>query len=144
MNPKLEGWRNETRFYSNRSKFCTISMYWSERSLCDRHHSTIVKLIHAIKKCAFITQLRQQQDYLLSPLTISGMNDIRFHSHQLTRNTVHLSFLGSEPSEMIWVKLLIPKCIKKINWTSCHAQFLKYQYRRWVKVTALLHFILAT
>ena len=88
-------------------------MYWSERSLCDRHHSTIVKLIHAIKKCAFITQLRQQQDYLLSPLTISEMNDMRFHCHQLTRNTVDLSFLGSEPSEMILVKLLVPKCIMK-------------------------------
>ena len=82
--------------------------------------STIVKLIHAIKKCAFIIQLSQQQDLfcwfsilgMLSPLTISEMNDMRFHSHQLTRNTVHLSFLGSEPSEMILVKLLVPKRIK--------------------------------
>ena len=80
---------------------------------------------------------------MLSPLTISEMNDMRFHCHQLTRNTVDLSFLGSEPSEMILVKLLVSKCIIKMNWTSCHAQFLKCQYRRWVKVTALLHFILA-
>ena len=98
--------------------------------------STIVKLIHAIKKCAFIIQLSQQQDYLLSPLTISEMNDMRFHSHQLTRNTVDLSFLGSEPSEMILVKLLVPKCIIKNKLDNLSVQTMG-------KSAALLHFILA-
>ena len=73
---------------------------------------------------------------MLSPLTISEMNDMRFHCHQLTRNTVDLSFLGSEPSEMILVKLLVPKCIIKNKLDNLSEQTMG-------KSAALLHFILA-
>ena len=83
--------------------------------------STIPNLIHSIKQCAFKSKLHNEQDFLcwfsilglLSPLDISGMNDRRFSAHILTRGTMDLSFFGSSPSEMILVKVLVPKCIVK-------------------------------
>ena len=83
--------------------------------------STIPHLIQSIKNCEFGLQVNHEQDFLcwlsilglLSPVDIFGMNERRFNAHQLTRGTVDLSFFGSSPSEMILVKVLVPKCIIK-------------------------------
>ena len=91
------------------------------KDLYATNSNTIINLIHAIKECAITTQVNHEQDLicwfsilgLLSPLKISEMNDMRFRAHRLTRDRIDLSFFGPNPSEMILVKMLVPKFIIK-------------------------------
>ena len=91
--------------------------------------SAIVELIQSIKNCAFHSQKNHERDLfcwfailgLLPPPIISEMNDVRFYEHQLTRDTIDMTFFGPSPTEMILVKLLVPRHIikEKLNKLIC-------------------------